>query len=88
MTPVDEEDGEGYLEINFTWNPNITVSLSELDDYHIHTDEYKEYIYYYSTYHRWYIDCGYSKRNENGVLESCTYENDECVYCHHKKEEA
>ena len=30
MTPVDEEDGEGYLEINFTWNPNnifITIVL-------------------------------------------------------------
>ena len=79
---------DDYLvELTYTWNPNAVVDYSELDNYHIHTNECKEFIYDYSTYHRWYPDCGYSERSDFGVLQSCTFENGECIYCHHKKKE-
>ena len=81
--------GGGYIiETTYTWEPNVLVELEELDGFHVHTNECKTYEYKYGDYHKYYYDYGYGQRSDLGVSESCTYENDECIYCHHKKEEA
>lgn len=80
--------GDDYLvELTYTWNPNAVVDYSELENYHIHTDECKTYEYESSDWHKYCYDCGNGQRDDLGTSESCTFENGECIYCHHKKEE-
>lgn len=86
ITPVNEEDGKSYLEINFTWNSNVSVSLADLADFHIHTDECIKYEVIDEYNHNVIkYGCDYAEiKNEHS--ESHKFDNNnKCIYCNYRK---